>query len=448
MELSQMAPSQDLLAYYRKRVENFDKEREELLKRVESCGAERSEVHRLEWENRKRSEEVRELQQALSNAHAYLFEERERLLALQAENDNLRLQEMEDRRQIKHLLALTQPTQQEITYHPHSKPRAVTAFPHGPGPDAGSHGGTGAKGGRLMRTVFLPTVNTDSLLLRLEALEAQLADQKKFAEERVAALMEDRRIRQEDFEASQGAASRKLDAMATSLKKAEDRLQHTTHDLILAQRDMQAAEDKAASFADELKLERKKAKEEIADLKREAAKDMALTRAAADQRIEEFSETLRAQIRQRELELADLQCQHRELKETLEDKVRNLTSRLAKAMEANKQLDLRRAMDMEGWSNDVGLLRKRLAAAERKLKEMKLIERLPDDERLDALLEGLQKKAPEPDRLGHGAPRDASRLPFMGIPSLLCVAAEIHGAKGGIAALEGRIQAQTRRTPP
>lgn len=28
-----------------------------------------------------------------------------------------------------------------------------------------------------MRTVFLPTVNTDSLMLRLEAFKAQLADQ-------------------------------------------------------------------------------------------------------------------------------------------------------------------------------------------------------------------------------------------------------------------------------
>jgi coiled-coil domain-containing protein 77 len=56
--------------------------------------------------------------------------------------------------------------------------------------------------------------------------------QKKFADERIAALMEDRRIRQEDFEASQAAANRKLDEMAASLKRAEERLQHTTHDLI------------------------------------------------------------------------------------------------------------------------------------------------------------------------------------------------------------------------
>lgn len=42
--------------------------------------------------------------------------------------------------------------------------------------------------------------------------------------------------------------------------------------------------------------ERKKAKEEIAELKREASKELICTRAAADQRVEEFSETLREQV--------------------------------------------------------------------------------------------------------------------------------------------------------
>jgi len=39
--------------------------------------------------------------QALSDAHAFLFEERQRLLTLQAENDELRLQEIEDRKRIQ-----------------------------------------------------------------------------------------------------------------------------------------------------------------------------------------------------------------------------------------------------------------------------------------------------------------------------------------------------------
>jgi coiled-coil domain-containing protein 77 len=59
---------------------------------LEACAVDKRELHRLEWENRKRADEVRELQKALSDSHTYLFEERERLLALQAENDELKLQ--------------------------------------------------------------------------------------------------------------------------------------------------------------------------------------------------------------------------------------------------------------------------------------------------------------------------------------------------------------------
>lgn len=53
-------------------------------------------------------------QQALSDAQAFLFEERQRLLGLQAENDELKLQELEDRKRIQHLLALTRPLEQEV----------------------------------------------------------------------------------------------------------------------------------------------------------------------------------------------------------------------------------------------------------------------------------------------------------------------------------------------
>ena len=43
-----------------------------------------------------------------------LFDEREQVLKLQAENDQLLIQEMEDRKRIQHLLALTQPVTQEV----------------------------------------------------------------------------------------------------------------------------------------------------------------------------------------------------------------------------------------------------------------------------------------------------------------------------------------------
>lgn len=82
---------------------------------------------------------MRDRLQALSDAHSFLFEERQRLLALQADNDELRLQEIEDRRNIQQLLVLQQAPGRPM--------------PQPPGP------------------------SVDQLMLRMEALQAQLDEQ-------------------------------------------------------------------------------------------------------------------------------------------------------------------------------------------------------------------------------------------------------------------------------
>lgn len=96
--------------------DSFEAERDDLLKRIAVCQSSASESHTLRCESQKRAEEVRELQSALSDAHVHLFDERHHLLQLQAENDELRLQAMEDQKRIQHLVAVTQPVEQEITY--------------------------------------------------------------------------------------------------------------------------------------------------------------------------------------------------------------------------------------------------------------------------------------------------------------------------------------------
>jgi coiled-coil domain-containing protein 77 len=80
--------------------------------------------------------------QALSDAHAFLFDERQRLLSLQAENDELRLQELEDRKRIQQLLS-----------------------------DAGSR----SKG--QQPAASQSRISNDALLLKIESLQAQLDEQ-------------------------------------------------------------------------------------------------------------------------------------------------------------------------------------------------------------------------------------------------------------------------------
>ena len=76
-----------------------------------------------------KNEEIAELQKGLSEANAELFEQKERVLKLQEENDALTIQEMEDRRRIQHLLALTQPVTEEVTFFRDCRPGKMTRFP-------------------------------------------------------------------------------------------------------------------------------------------------------------------------------------------------------------------------------------------------------------------------------------------------------------------------------
>ncbi len=53
----------------------------------------------------------------------------------------------------------------------------------------------------------------------------------------------------------------------------------------------------------------------------------------------------------------------------------DLEGRVSKLTEQNRQLETRRHMDMEGFTADITNLRKMLAATDRKLHEMRLVQR-------------------------------------------------------------------------
>ena len=54
-------------------------------------------IHQLQWDLHKKNNQLVELQKALSDAHIFLYDERDAVLQLKHENEQLRIQEMEDR---------------------------------------------------------------------------------------------------------------------------------------------------------------------------------------------------------------------------------------------------------------------------------------------------------------------------------------------------------------
>ncbi|KAG2498150.1 hypothetical protein HYH03_003908 [Edaphochlamys debaryana] len=405
----------ELLAYYKSRVEGFEAERAELLARLDQCAVQGSEMHVLEWEARKRAEEVRELQKALSDAHNFLFDERQRLLALQAENDDLRLQEIQDRKNIQQLLSLQQ------------------------GGLPGRPGGPGAG---------LPGPNVDHLLLQIESLHAQLNEQKQLATERIAALLEDRRIREQEEEAHRRSLSTQLEAATERLQRQEEQLRTTTKDYILARRERQSAEERALEAQAMLASERQSFMEQATEQRRRAAAELSGAREEAEAKLEDVASILRSQLKAKEEDLVNLSSVHNTAVAQYDRRIAELELKVARLAESNKQLELRRHLDCEGWTADVTALRKTLGAVDRKLHEMRLVERLEDDDRLDAILAHLRKKAPNVPLPGPGPSAGAgSGLPNDGLSVKSALAEGLRDVRVQVRELESRLAERQKQKP-
>ncbi len=147
--------------------------------------------------------QISALQNALEDAKLALYDERAALLTLQAENDDLKAQEVEDRVRVQQLLAMT---------GPHAAGGAAAAAGGGRrGADAAAPPAAAAGGGGGAPAA---------------ALRRQLDDVRRLADERAAAYARDRAAARDAAErraAADAAANAVLDAglRAAQLKVAE-----------------------------------------------------------------------------------------------------------------------------------------------------------------------------------------------------------------------------------
>lgn len=114
LALNDQSDLNSLLAYYRSRIESFEDERREWLQKMEEIREKQDLKHKTEWELKKRREEISELQRTLSEAKLIIFDERQKSLKLTRDNDLMKIREVEDRRKIGELLAMTDSVEEEV----------------------------------------------------------------------------------------------------------------------------------------------------------------------------------------------------------------------------------------------------------------------------------------------------------------------------------------------
>ncbi|XP_051473009.1 coiled-coil domain-containing protein 77 [Apus apus] len=402
--LTFLHPSRELLEYYRKKIADFDEEHEDLVKRLERYKETYDEQHKLQWEVRQREEEIAELQKALSNMQVYLFQEREHVLRLYAENDRLKIRELEDRKKIQHLLALVGTNEGDVTYYHKEPPHKVTVLQR-PAKSRKSREQNDTPRTGTKRDTSKPAAiekkpqsperyqrDNQALLLQVEALQAQLEEQTRLSKEQVEALLKDRRIHMEEAQVQHQRDQDKIKTLTDKFHKTQSLLYESTRDFLQLKSDARANENawmaekesllrKLDKDLDQLisrKPGREKKQKDIKKVVRAGGGAWKLhskeIKSLKDRLMQEqsLSSMYRAQCISLEGELARVREEGDAGRELLKKRSEKVGIRLKLMTQRYEALEKRRNMEVEGFKNDIKQLRQKLKDVENQLFKLTL----------------------------------------------------------------------------
>ncbi|ELT96376.1 hypothetical protein CAPTEDRAFT_147477, partial [Capitella teleta] len=404
--LAHLRPSRELLEYYRLKIGDFDNEQDIMLQRLDGYKAtceEQVSIHKIQWEIRQREEEISELQKALSDMQVYLFQEREHILRLYSENDRLKIRELDDRKKVATLLSISGLTESEVSYFMKEPPAKAIVQQKLPKKlqnelAAAKNNAVGLSGKKQAsmkadeeREAAAYRKDNQTLSLQVEALQAQLGEQTKLAKEQIDALMEDRRVRMEEFETRRQRDVDKIQTLTEKLHKTQDLLHDSTQDLLSQryghrdrERDWMMEKDRFLRELDACKQELNISKDndifgitdESEDTRQQQEEEIQSLKYELNQ-AQKLGHMYREQVIQLEDKLSRIREEGEVGKDLFKERSEKMTKRLDLMNQRYADLERRRNLEVEGFKNDIKLLRGRLKAVEKQL--FKVPSKRPDD---------------------------------------------------------------------
>nr|KAJ3421820.1 Coiled-coil domain-containing protein 77 [Polyrhizophydium stewartii] len=349
-ELLHLPLSEELLAYYRQRLESSEAEFQRATERIDQIQATHEEVHRLSWELHKRSQEVVEMQQALSDFQVALFDERKHTLRIVAENDELKIQELKDRKKIRFLLSLSGAPDEEVTYFRDRLDKRLVKI---------------ARDSRKKmedRDLLILEDEVQGLRLNVSSLQTQLDEQRKAYDATISGLMKDRRSLMEQERIRREHDAAKIDELLEKVKKLRVLCRENTRELLRTKKVSMAHErtliEEKASMIKELGALR-------AQLSREQDRNESVEK-IVEVRVNRKQESVVSDLRQQVSKLeADLRAS--QIEAASNRRIEYLKSRLESVNASYASLKRRRDYEIEGFTTDIMSLRKQLRTLEKNI---------------------------------------------------------------------------------
>ncbi|KAL6617321.1 hypothetical protein U3516DRAFT_812058 [Neocallimastix sp. 'constans'] len=409
-EIEKLPLSQELLQYYKDRLESFEKDYEKAVQLMDGCRVSHEEYFNLTRELQQKTKEVTSLQKLISDAQLAIFDERKEFLKVLAENDKLKIQEIKNRRKIRYLLGLAETTD-EITYFKKGFYKEFLKKDIKDNHDMVNYIGVGDSSNKNdtsnkktipqegkqnnntkskgiideqevgNENIYIVNDEIEGLRLTISQLQTQIDDQRKENETYIENYKKERQLRINENNSQQQYYFDQIISLTDKINKLRSICRENTRELIQTKSNAKMmdrkSKSKLAKYAEDMRVLKNNFTEQK-DICDDLKKNMEIKMTKKN---DDMINNLKKQIGKYEEELKIEKSKNQTIDEKYKKQIEALNDKIKKINFSYKSLKNRRDCEIEGFTNDILRLRKQLKTLENHLvnnespldKEMELL---------------------------------------------------------------------------
>ncbi|KAK6642316.1 hypothetical protein RUM44_014039 [Polyplax serrata] len=369
--------TQRLLGYYKHKAAKLEKEYNGLLEMVENVKSICDTSNELRSELNLRNEEVSKLQQLVGDLQIHLFYQRENNLKLTSENDQLKIQDYENKKKINLLLMVNGTTEKKYCHFITANIQGNFVTPQLP-PKLKKMKEQKQK--QLTKRIIQSLENeqdSQAQLLTNQVLSSQLEHQKKISKQHIEMLLKEKELMSQERKIEIGRLQQDVNFLCSKLKESQELMCQMAEKLIKSkcthERDKTAWIEEKDKYLKTMERMRVRLGDEYTlstpgsgNGKGRVCSENSIMR----EKILE-KEKLATEYQQKALvlqqEVSQLQERAYICKRIFKEKTEKMATHVAYLKSKYEDLDRRRQLEAEGFHTDIRMLRERLKELEKKI---------------------------------------------------------------------------------
>ena len=401
-----------LIDYYRLVVDTYEAERIKNYDLFQTIKISNEDQHKVDWEIKRRKDEIIELEHALYEANMALNNERKKAIHFGKVIENCKSIAKEDKRRIKQLLELSEPIEQTIKLYHNKEPTKMEKYSNFNFEDAisnndlvdspdsvsitkakktknrpksnkkmavKSHYGPGYnpfevkdpetkyrippcdEKQNILRTVLFPeNEKTDELNEKNYELRKEIELMKELYEEKLKKIEENRQLKEERFRQQCIAYKKKADDLIKENQKLEKLNFATAKDFLELKYQNGIEEQKKYEELEKYKQENADLENQLKNIVKKSSLEKTKALKDYNKRTKEISEHLGKQVRIEDQKTKIIRSQYEELQKKFEPSLKKLENKSKTLINKCKFLEGRKLNEYIGYINEIELMRKRI----------------------------------------------------------------------------------------